>query len=130
MKKLALVLMATMMLLFSFSATTSAWVNSTGEVYSGQLWLQSARMAAYGNITIPSQYADSYGQAEVTILVWKQYADGTWYNIQGRNISVTANGQSQLVGSNDLRYDQRQMNLQSGVYKVTLSVLRTARGAI
>ncbi|MFD0587204.1 hypothetical protein ACFQZE_04225 [Paenibacillus sp. GCM10027627] len=123
MKKLGLVLMATMMLLFSFSATTSASGRSTSEVYLGYLSLNSAIMAVSGNVTVPSSYAVpgwSGYTSDINVVVWKQDPNGNWYSVQGKHVAVLANGQSQPFGVSDARYDQRQMNLQSGVYKVTV----------
>ncbi|MFD0587224.1 hypothetical protein ACFQZE_04330 [Paenibacillus sp. GCM10027627] len=120
MNKLTFVLMATMMLMFSFSATTSASGNSIQELYLGQLWLNGAEMAVSGNVAIPSSQAyGPNGTAEIAVLLWKQNSDGNWYVIQGENRLITANGQSQAFSLSDLRYDPRQPNLWSGVYKVS-----------
>ncbi|MFD0587998.1 hypothetical protein ACFQZE_08270 [Paenibacillus sp. GCM10027627] len=118
MKKLTLVLMATMMLLFSFSSTTSAsgliHEENLGYVFTSYRGMD---FAVGGIATIPPSPYGTY--QPVTVLVWQLY-NGQWYNVLGDQAYVIANGQSQAFGLNDLRVDYRQQTLKSGIYKITI----------
>ncbi|MBH5320247.1 hypothetical protein I6N90_20865 [Paenibacillus sp. GSMTC-2017] len=120
MKKLTLVLMATMILMFSLSATASASGDVIQEVYLGQQYLQSGEMSVSGNVTIPaSQAYGPDGISFVYFLVWALRNDGTWVNVQGDHMPVLANGQSQSFVDGGFRQHMNQPNLSTGIYKVT-----------